>query len=175
MTIAALIVLSAVILTRALVVLIRHIRWRGNVRRRTQIEDALKHLFDQEYRGRHGSFASLSGVLRVNDQRLMQLLGRMQQQGLVGPNGQEFQLTPDGERMALGRSSARIGCSSAISQTRRACRCATSTPLPSAASTRSRLTKSTHLVRRSVIRGWIRTAIRSRRATARFRRPKTRR
>ena len=37
MTIAALIVLSAVILTRALVVLIRHIRWRGNVRRRTPL------------------------------------------------------------------------------------------------------------------------------------------
>src|SRR5688572_24711086 len=100
MTIAALIVLSAVIFTGALVVLIRHIRWRGNVHRRTQIEDALKHLFDLEYRGRHGSFASLSGVLRVKDQRLMQLLGRMQQQGLVEPNGQEFQLTPDGKRGA---------------------------------------------------------------------------
>jgi DtxR family transcriptional regulator, Mn-dependent transcriptional regulator len=100
MTIAALIVLSAVIFTGALVVLIRHIRWRGNVHRRTQIEDALKHLFDLEYRGRHGSFASLSGVLRVKDQRLMQLLGRMQQQGLVEPSGQEFQLTPDGERGA---------------------------------------------------------------------------
>jgi DtxR family transcriptional regulator, Mn-dependent transcriptional regulator len=100
MTIAALVLLAAVILPSALVVLVRHIRWRGTVRRRTQIEDALKHLFDQEYRGRHGSFASLSGILRVNDRRLMQLLGRMQEQRLVEPSGQEFKLTPDGERVA---------------------------------------------------------------------------
>ena len=81
-------------------IFIRQYRGRTVLRSRTQIEDALKHLFDQEYRGRRGSFASLSGILRVDDRRLMQLLGRMQQQGLVTTNGQEFQLTPDGERVA---------------------------------------------------------------------------
>ena len=78
----------------------RRMRGRDARRRRTQIEDALKHLFDQEYRGRRASFASLSGILRVDDRRLIQLLGRMQQQGLVRAEGQEFQLTPDGERVA---------------------------------------------------------------------------
>jgi DtxR family Mn-dependent transcriptional regulator len=82
------------------IVVVRHLRSRDALRRRTQIEDALKHLFDQEYRGRRGSFASLGGILRLNDRRLMQLLGRMQQQGLVRAQGQEFQLTPDGERVA---------------------------------------------------------------------------
>ena len=100
MTTVVFIVLSVLILTSILVVVVRHVRWRAGVRRRTQTEDALKHLFDQEYRGRHGSFASLGGVLRVNDRGLMQLLGRMQHQGLVVANGQEFQLTPDGERVA---------------------------------------------------------------------------
>src|SRR5512134_2878594 len=69
-------------------------------RRRVRIEDALKHLFDQEYRGRRGSFASLGGALRLDDRRLMQLLARMQQQGLVVATGQEFHLTAAGERVA---------------------------------------------------------------------------
>src|SRR5262245_14562342 len=73
---------------------------REETRKRTRTEDALKHLFDQEYRGRHGSFASLSGALRLDDRRLMQLLGRMQQAGLVVARGQEFELTADGERVA---------------------------------------------------------------------------
>jgi DtxR family Mn-dependent transcriptional regulator len=73
---------------------------REAARRRVRIEDALKHLFDQEYRGRRGSFASLGGALRLDDRRLMQLLARMQQQGLILASGQEFQLTADGERVA---------------------------------------------------------------------------
>jgi DtxR family Mn-dependent transcriptional regulator len=73
---------------------------RESSRRRERTEDALKHLFDQEYRGRRGSFASLGGALRLDDRRLMQLLARMQQQGLVIAHGQEFHLTPEGERVA---------------------------------------------------------------------------
>lgn len=73
---------------------------REAARRRARIEDALKHLFDQEYRGRRGSFASLGGALRLDDRRLMQMLARMQQQGLVLARGQEFHLTPEGERVA---------------------------------------------------------------------------
>ena len=73
---------------------------REGARRRVRIEDALKHLFDQEYRGRRGSFASLGGALRLDDRRLMQLLARMQLQGLVVATGQEFQLTAEGERVA---------------------------------------------------------------------------
>jgi DtxR family Mn-dependent transcriptional regulator len=79
---------------------VRSMRRRELVRRRTRIEDALKHLFHQQYRGRHGSFTSLGGALRLNDRRLMQLLDRMQQQKLVTARGEEFELTPEGERVA---------------------------------------------------------------------------
>jgi DtxR family Mn-dependent transcriptional regulator len=70
-------------------------------RGRQRLEDALKHLFEQEYRGRRGSISSLAGALRLSDASVIGLLTRMQSQGLVGAHGQEFQLTPDGERLAL--------------------------------------------------------------------------
>jgi DtxR family transcriptional regulator, Mn-dependent transcriptional regulator len=98
--IALVISTAAALLLIGFVVLRRKLRGRGALRRRVQIEDALKHLFDQESRGRRASFASLSGILRIDDRRLIQLLGRMQQQDLVVTNGQEFQLTAEGERVA---------------------------------------------------------------------------
>jgi len=73
---------------------------REAARRRARVEDALKHLFDQEYRGRRGSFASLRGALGLDDRRVMQMLARMQQQRLVIARGQEFHLTAEGERVA---------------------------------------------------------------------------
>jgi DtxR family Mn-dependent transcriptional regulator len=78
--------------------------WRATTRparERRQLEDALKHLFEQEYRGRRASIASLSGALRLAARAVVALVGRMQAQGLVEPQGQEFRLTADGERMAL--------------------------------------------------------------------------
>jgi DtxR family Mn-dependent transcriptional regulator len=96
-TIVALGVL-AVLLCGGLVV--RLLDRREAARRRVRTEDALKHLFDHEYRGRRASFASLGGALRLDDRRLMQLLARMQHQGLVIAEGQEFRLTPEGERVA---------------------------------------------------------------------------
>ncbi|HET7218686.1 MAG TPA: metal-dependent transcriptional regulator [Vicinamibacterales bacterium] len=94
-------ILAAVVLAAAVTVaVVRDLRRRRSVRARTQVEDALKHLFDQQYRGRHASFTSLGGVLRLNDRGMMQLLARMQHQGLVIARGQEFELTPDGERLA---------------------------------------------------------------------------
>jgi DtxR family transcriptional regulator, Mn-dependent transcriptional regulator len=82
------------------VVVVRGMRRREAIRRRTKIEDALKHLFHQQYRGRHGSFSSLGGALRLSDRRLMQMLDRMQQQKLVTARGEEFELTAEGERVA---------------------------------------------------------------------------
>ncbi len=70
-------------------------------RERRRLEDALKHLFEQEYRGRSGSLSSLGGALRLAGRDVVALVGRMQAQGLVVPRGQEFRLTPDGERLAL--------------------------------------------------------------------------
>jgi DtxR family Mn-dependent transcriptional regulator len=80
--------------------LTRRIRRRQTLRARTRVEDALKHLSEQEYRGRRASFASLKGALRLNDRELMRLLGGMQHQGLLRTAGQEFLLTEDGTRVA---------------------------------------------------------------------------
>jgi len=70
-------------------------------RDRQRLEDGLKHLFDLEYRGRHGSLASLSGALGVADHVTLALVTRMQTQGLLVARGAEFDLTPEGERLAL--------------------------------------------------------------------------
>ena len=78
----------------------RRLRTRRVRRTRTRTEDALKHLFDQEYRARLGSFQSLKGALRVDDRTLMRLLDDMQRQTLVRTTGQEFELTEEGERVA---------------------------------------------------------------------------
>lgn len=78
--------------------------WRrltAPARDRQRLEDALKHLFDQEYRDRRASISSLAGVLRLSDSTVVALVGRMQAQGLVESRGQEFGLTPEGERLAL--------------------------------------------------------------------------
>jgi DtxR family Mn-dependent transcriptional regulator len=78
--------------------------WRRagrGARARRALEDALKHRFEQEYRGRRGTLSSLAGVLRMRDADVVALAGRMQMQGLVTAQGQEFRLTPEGERLAL--------------------------------------------------------------------------
>ena len=78
--------------------------WRHRqrpARDRRRLEDALKHLFEQEYRGRHASISSLAGALHLGDSAVVALVGRMQAQGLLAARGQEFDLTPAGERLAL--------------------------------------------------------------------------
>ena len=80
------------------------VRWRRATlatRDRHRVEDALKHLFEQEYRGRHGSLTSLAGALHLPASAVVALVGRMQAQGLVGSHGQEFDLTAEGNRLAL--------------------------------------------------------------------------
>jgi len=79
-------------------------RWRErrtHARSRRDLEDALKHLFEQEYRGRRASLSSLAGVLHLGGHAVVTLVGRMQAQGLVVAHGQEFTLTPEGETLAL--------------------------------------------------------------------------
>jgi DtxR family Mn-dependent transcriptional regulator len=79
-------------------------RW-GRVRQvardRHRVEDALKHLFEQEYRGRRASLSSLSGALRLADSGALALIARMQAGELVETRGQEFALTAEGQRLAL--------------------------------------------------------------------------
>lgn len=79
-------------------------RWRERrlaTRGRQHLEDALKHLFDLEYRGSHGTLASLTGALRLPDRVVLDLVARMQTQGLLTARDREFDLTPQGERLAL--------------------------------------------------------------------------
>lgn len=88
----------------ALAVLLVVGRWlvsRRTARDRRHLEDALKHLFEEEYRGRRGSLSSLGGALGLRGSALLGLVGRMQTQGLIRARGQEFGLTPEGERLAL--------------------------------------------------------------------------
>ena len=92
--------LVAIGVVSAAAVLVRRLTLGEAARTRARTEDALKHLFDLEYRGRRGSFASLGGSLRLGDRSLIRLLARLQEQGLVVAAGQEFRLTPEGERVA---------------------------------------------------------------------------
>jgi DtxR family Mn-dependent transcriptional regulator len=77
-----------------------HVGQRAS-RDRRRLEDALKHLFEQEYRGRYGSLSSIAGALRLPDRAVVALVGRMQSQGLLTTSGQEFQLTAEGRRLAM--------------------------------------------------------------------------
>lgn len=88
----------------ALAALVAATRWRTlrrSKRARHQVEDALKHLFEERYRDRHASLSSLGGALRLPGPEVLALVGRMQRQGLVRAEGQGFSLTPEGERLAL--------------------------------------------------------------------------
>jgi DtxR family Mn-dependent transcriptional regulator len=77
--------------------------WRAHqgARSRRRLEDALKHLFEQEYRGRRATLTSVAGVLRMSDRAALALVARMQATGLLTTEGQEFRLTTDGEKLAL--------------------------------------------------------------------------
>ena len=68
---------------------------------RERTENALKHLLRQATEGQTASFASLQGVLRMGDRQLMALTQRLEREGLVRAEGMQFQLTPEGERVAL--------------------------------------------------------------------------
>jgi DtxR family Mn-dependent transcriptional regulator len=78
--------------------------WRrrhGDERARQRLEDALKHMSEQEYRGRHATLSSLAGALGLPASAVVGLVARMQARQLVVADGQEFDLTPEGQRVAL--------------------------------------------------------------------------
>jgi len=74
--------------------------WRGR-RHRHRLEDALKHVFEQEYRGRRATPESLAGALGIPAARAFDLVVRMQALGLMRPAGPELALTAAGQRLAL--------------------------------------------------------------------------
>ena len=96
--------LQIALLLAAVSLVLLAVRWRRGLqasRGRQLIEDALKHLFEEEYRDRRGSLSSLGGALGLPGAAVVPLVARMQTQGLVVAEGQTFQLTPEGQRLAL--------------------------------------------------------------------------
>jgi DtxR family Mn-dependent transcriptional regulator len=78
-------------------------RWLRGLRatERVLIEDALKHLFDFEYKERIANLQSLSGALAVSGNRAADLLRRLQEQELVSFDGDGYRLTSEGRKYAL--------------------------------------------------------------------------
>jgi DtxR family Mn-dependent transcriptional regulator len=78
-------------------------RWQ-RVRRMTErvlTEDALKHLYDCEYRGRTPTVQSLSGALAISGDLAAGLLARLEALELLKSEGEGFRLTPAGRDYAL--------------------------------------------------------------------------
>ncbi len=78
-------------------------RWRRvhRANERVLIEDALKHLYDFEYRGGTPTVQSLSGALAISGNLAAELLARLEAQELLRSEGEGFRLTPAGRDYAL--------------------------------------------------------------------------
>ena len=102
----------ALVLGVALLMLVALLVWPrhgllANVRRwrrqsiRIQVEDALKHLYDCEYRGVESSLESLSGALSLRRDDAVALADRLMQLALVVSDGSRLALTREGQSYAL--------------------------------------------------------------------------
>jgi len=78
-------------------------RWRRLSRnsRRTRIEDALKHLYDYEYKRLVCTHQSISGALAISTDESVRLLSRLEALGLLRLEGEGFVLTDEGRSYAL--------------------------------------------------------------------------
>lgn len=68
---------------------------------RVLIEDALKHLYDCEYKKLSCTLQSMSGALSIGGDRAARLAGRLEELGLVKSTGQGLELTEEGRSYAL--------------------------------------------------------------------------
>jgi DtxR family Mn-dependent transcriptional regulator len=78
-------------------------RWEHVLRASDRVlsEDALKYLFDCEYRELTGTLHGLTGALGISDKRAVRLLQRLQQLGLIDSEAGEYRLTEEGRAQAL--------------------------------------------------------------------------
>jgi DtxR family Mn-dependent transcriptional regulator len=78
-------------------------RWKSSKHQTTRIlvEDALKHLYDFEYKNLPSTLESLSGVLAVSGDDVVELLGRLAELKLVCYEGTRLKLTSEGHSYAL--------------------------------------------------------------------------
>lgn len=75
-------------------------RWSATTRR-VRIEDALKHLYDYEYRRLLCTGPSLAGALDIRPEESARLLEQLGDMHLVRPAGEGYALTADGRSYAL--------------------------------------------------------------------------
>ncbi len=68
---------------------------------RVLAEDALKHLFDCEYKGLTGNLHTIAGMLSISGNRAAELLQELEARELVRPAEGGYRLTPDGRSYAL--------------------------------------------------------------------------
>jgi DtxR family Mn-dependent transcriptional regulator len=75
-------------------------RLRSN-NRRVQIEDALKHLYDCEFKNQPCTLESVAGSLSINSDRAASLMAKLESLELLNSRGKSFHLTPEGRSYAL--------------------------------------------------------------------------
>ena len=68
---------------------------------RVQVEDALKHIHDFDYRGQPCTLQSLSGALELTGDRSAAMLDRLARLELITSAEGAYELTPEGRRYAL--------------------------------------------------------------------------
>ena len=78
-------------------------RWRRGLAAsdRVEVEDALKHLWDGEYRQRPATLESLAGSLGLSGRAAAELVDRLGRLGLLHHDDSALHLTSDGRREAL--------------------------------------------------------------------------
>ena len=78
-------------------------KWQRNrkVTKRVLIEDALKHVYDQEYKQLICTLQSISGKLSISGDQTAKLMSRLEALGLVKTQSEGFILTTEGRTYAL--------------------------------------------------------------------------
>ncbi len=78
-------------------------RWRHGqtLNERVRLEDALKHLYHQEYKNRAATLESLSGALPLPQEQAAKLLAELEEMELVKAQYSSFGLTAEGRSYAL--------------------------------------------------------------------------
>jgi DtxR family transcriptional regulator, Mn-dependent transcriptional regulator len=81
--------------------ILRRLHARSPKAKREQIENALKYLFSQEQSGRYASTEAVAGAQNLTSSEALQLVTRMEAQGLVASRNGGLYLTPSGEHWAM--------------------------------------------------------------------------
>ncbi len=75
--------------------------WQKIPSNRILFEDALKHIYNCEYKGHEASLESLGGVLKLSIKKVVVLVERLEKQESLRISGKGLQLTPTGKAWAL--------------------------------------------------------------------------